>query len=176
MRRPPPVGLRHERTIQVAKRHTVPAFYRSLIPLPELPSVLATAWLVALVEGTCAEALRPYLSPGESSVGVAVTISHVAPTPPGLSVTARIVLTKIDGRRLTFAADCFDSVEYVGSASHERAVIDVGRFDGRLKSKGSSLASKESWSSSVKARAQERGPDNRTNRRRLEDDSAQPQR
>jgi fluoroacetyl-CoA thioesterase len=139
----PPLGLRHERTVLVAQRHTVPAFYRNLIPLPELPSVLATAWLVALVEGTCAEALRPYLSPGESSVGVAVAISHVAPTPAGLSVTARIVLTKIDGRRLTFSADCFDNVEYVGSALHERMLIDVGRFDGRLRSKRSKHPSAE---------------------------------
>jgi fluoroacetyl-CoA thioesterase len=141
MRVPPPLGLRHERTIEVSRRHTVPAFYRNLIPLPELPAVLATAWLVALVEGTCAEALRAYLSPGESTVGVSVAITHIAPTPPGLAVTARIVLTRIDGGRLTFSADCFDSVEYIGSAVHERAVIDLGRFDRRLTGKRSKAAS-----------------------------------
>jgi fluoroacetyl-CoA thioesterase len=120
---------------------TVPRTYARLIPVPEIPPALATAWLVAMVEGTAAELLRPFLAPGESTVGVSIWITHTSPTPAGLDVTVRVRLVEVDGRRLTFDADCWDAIEAIGHAHHERMVIDVERFTARLRRKASAARS-----------------------------------
>jgi fluoroacetyl-CoA thioesterase len=118
----------------------VPGFYERIIPLPELPEVLATAWLVALIEGTCADALRPFLQDDETSVGVSVAIDHIAPTPAGFDVTARVHLDTRDGRRVTFNAECVDNAEVVAKATHKRIIIDKARFADRVHAKQSGVA------------------------------------
>ena len=132
---PPPVGQSHERTIRIDARRTVPRTYSDLIPVPEIPPALATAWLVAMVEGTAAELIRPFLTPGESTVGVSISLPHTSPTPIGLEVTVRVRLVEVHGRRLVFDAECEDTIEPIGHARHERIAIDVERFTARLSRK-----------------------------------------
>ena len=67
-----------------------------------MPPVLATACMVGFVETTCMEALVPYLAPGQKTVGIHVDLSHVAATPVGMRVTARVELVAVEGRKLRF--------------------------------------------------------------------------
>src|SRR3982074_3018777 len=53
-----------------------------------MPDVFATAYLVALVEDTCIEALAPYVEAHERTVGTHVDVSHRAATPAGMRGTA----------------------------------------------------------------------------------------
>ena len=67
-----------------------------------MPRVLATGYMVGLFEWACIQALNPHLDwPREQTVGIHVNLSHVAATPPGLVVTVRGILEKVEGRKLT---------------------------------------------------------------------------
>jgi fluoroacetyl-CoA thioesterase len=100
-----------------------------------LPAVMATRVMVGMMELAAMEAIRPYLEPGESSVGIAMEINHVAATPPGHRVRAEAEVTKCEGRRLEFRVRAFDETEEIGSGTHRRAVIDYAKFNERLKPK-----------------------------------------
>ena len=41
----------------------------------------------------------PHLDAGEGSLGVHVDVSHLAATPPGLTVTVDVEVTAIEGKR-----------------------------------------------------------------------------
>ena len=94
--------------------------------------VLATPVLVGFMENVAHRMLAAHLPAGYSSVGAWVDIRHLAPTPVGDSVTVRAEITEVDGRRILFAIQAYDSIEKVGEARHQRAVIDVARFEQRL--------------------------------------------
>jgi predicted thioesterase len=93
--------------------------------------VLATPELIRLMEMAAVAALADHLPPGFTSVGVAVSIKHLAPTPVGLSVEARATLTEVQGRHLTFQVVAHDGVEEVGQGTHERVLVEVEGFAAR---------------------------------------------
>lgn len=98
-------------------------------------AVYATPSLVALMEKAAVACVEPYLAPGEASLGVHLEVSHTAATPPGQTVSARAVLTAVDGRKLTFAIEAQDAVEPIGKATHTRIVVDAARFKSKLAAK-----------------------------------------
>lgn len=93
-----------------------------------LVDVFSTPCLVLLMEGAAVAAIGDYLEPGETTVGTVVNIRHLAPTPPGLTVTATARLTEIDGRRLVFQVEADDGVDKVGEGTHERFVVRAEKF------------------------------------------------
>jgi predicted thioesterase len=97
--------------------------------------VFATPAMVSLIERTCVELMAPHLPPGRSSVGVAISVRHLAATPMGMKVRARVEVTAVDGGTVQFSAEVFDEVEKVGEGEHRRAVIDVERFLRRVRAK-----------------------------------------
>ncbi|MCC6177877.1 MAG: thioesterase family protein [Chloroflexi bacterium] len=93
--------------------------------------VFATPALVLLIERAAIAAIDGALDEGQGSVGAALDVKHLAPTPLGLSVTARAELVAVDGRRLTFQVSALDEVEQVASGTHERVIVDLSRFNAR---------------------------------------------
>lgn len=128
-------GLRHTQVITVDDTLTVPAVSAAFTGFIDMPAVFATAFLVGFVEWVCIEALRPYLAAHQRTVGTHVDMSHIAPTPVGMQVTAEVELLSVVGRRLRFRVECRDPVEMIGSGYHERAVIDGQKFQDRLRLK-----------------------------------------
>jgi fluoroacetyl-CoA thioesterase len=100
-----------------------------------MPPVLATPWLLAILETAAIEALSPHLDAGEASVGVAFDFEHLAPTPCGDVVAATAKVTAVDGKRVTLELEASDSREPIARGRHVRAVIDLDRFRQRLKEK-----------------------------------------
>ncbi|MEA4894031.1 MAG: thioesterase family protein [Oscillospiraceae bacterium] len=91
--------------------------------------VLATPFLIALVEDACNSSLLPHLEKGYASVGVHVDIFHTAATPIGHRVWVESELTEIDGRKVTFSVTAFDDVNgEVGFGTHERFIVNLERF------------------------------------------------
>ena len=129
------VGLRHSQTIMVDDQLVVPAVSPAFTGFADMPPVFATALLVGFVEWTCIEALRPFLSPDQKTVGVHVDLSHSAATPVGIAVTAEVELTGIEGRRLRFKVICRDEAELISEGHHDRFIIDAERFMARLAGK-----------------------------------------
>ena len=102
---------------------------------PSLPAVLATPVLVMAMENAALKAVEAYLDPGESALGTRIDVSHVAPTPLGMVVSAKAKVTRVDGRRLEFNVSARDEVEEVGRGTHQRVIVDRARLAKRLDAK-----------------------------------------
>ena len=122
-------GIEHELRFRVPRSKTVPALYPESEEFRTMPEVFATGYLVGLLEWACIQAVNPYLDwPREQTLGTHVNVSHEAATPPGLEVTVRAKLTKVDGRRLVFSVQATDGVDIISRGTHERFVVDAERF------------------------------------------------
>ncbi len=99
---------------------------------PDAPSMYSTPSMIALIEATCVRLISRYVDAGEQSVGFHIDVRHLAPTPVGKKVTAKVSLREINGRRLKFDVECWneDGVK-IGEGLHERAIIDIARFAGQ---------------------------------------------
>jgi fluoroacetyl-CoA thioesterase len=127
MMRAIPVGAKGTYTLRVVPAHLANQFKDAA-----LPPVFATPMMVTAMENAALNAVRDYLDPGESAVGTAVTIRHLAATPVGHRVTAEAVVTKVDGRRIEFDVTARDEIEEIGNGTHERMVVDITRLVQRL--------------------------------------------
>ncbi len=129
-----------ETTLKVGMNNTVEAQSTEKTTAVEMKSgslkVLATPAMMCLMEQAAAELVDHNLPDDLTSVGIAVNISHKAPTPIGLTVRAEAVITKIDGRKITFDVKAFDDIDEIGSGTHERLIVNKEKFqakaDGKL--------------------------------------------
>jgi fluoroacetyl-CoA thioesterase len=129
-------GLTHEFRFTVPDGKTVPHLYPESASFQEMPRVLATGYLVGLMEWACIEAVKPYLDwPREQSLGTRVDFSHIAATPPGLTITVSVRLDRVEGRKLTFTVSAHDGIDTISEGTHERHVIDVERFNSKVAAK-----------------------------------------
>jgi fluoroacetyl-CoA thioesterase len=129
-------GIEHTFTFPITGAKTVPALYPESSEFQAMPDVLATGYMVGLIEWTCIQAVNPFLDwPEEQTVGTHINVSHMAATPPGLAVTAKAKLVKVDGRRLVFEVEAHDGIDLIARGQHERFVINKEKFDRKIKSK-----------------------------------------
>ncbi len=101
--------------------------------------VYATPKMVLLVERTCHDLVDTYLPEGHVTVGTEINLKHLAPTLIGDTVRIRVEITGLQGNRLTFRAELWNSEELIGEVEHHRAIIDVERFLNRVESKSSAI-------------------------------------
>ncbi len=102
---------------------------------PGAPAVLATPWLLYVMETAAYEAIRPHLDPGEASVGTGFEFEHLAATPPGDTVIANATVTAVKGNKVMLDFEARDSRELVARGKHVRAIVDLERFRKRLAKK-----------------------------------------
>jgi predicted thioesterase len=102
--------------------------------------VLSTPQMIGFMERVSRDLLLDMLEPGKDSVGTVVNVRHLAAAPMGTEVTFRARLIAVDGRRATFEVEAFDAVEKIGEGTHERFIITVANFAGKMKSKLSKTA------------------------------------
>jgi predicted thioesterase len=98
--------------------------------------VFSTPNMVLLMEEAAMDALAPYITASQETVGSTVEIAHVAATPVGMQVTAIATVTGVDRRRISFEVEARDAVEVIGRGTHERFVIELEPFVARLEKKG----------------------------------------
>jgi fluoroacetyl-CoA thioesterase len=129
-------GLTHQFKFKIPPTKTVPHLYPESEMFQQMPDVLATGYLVGLMEWACIEALQPHLDwPREQSLGTRVDFSHLAATPPGLTVTVDVRLDGVEGRKLTFFLTAHDGVDKIAEGHHERFVTDAARFNAKIAEK-----------------------------------------
>ena len=128
--RPIPVGAKGTFTLRVMPAHLANQFKDGI-----LPQVFATPMMVTIMESAALNAIRDYLEPGESALGTMVNVKHLAATPVGHQVTATAEVTKVDGRRIEFNVSAHDEMEQIGSGTHERVLVNIGRLEKRLAAK-----------------------------------------
>ncbi len=124
-----PIGTSHESTVLVTDENAV-----SFLGV-EGARVLGTPYMIAHLEMTARDSVKPFLDEGYDTVGARVDVRHLAATPIGMSVTFRSEVTGVEDRRLHFKVEAFDQKEKIGEGTHERAIINVARFAARLQSK-----------------------------------------
>jgi fluoroacetyl-CoA thioesterase len=129
-------GLSYRHQFTISDNKTVPHLFPESDMFREMPAVLATGFMIGLLEWACIELLRPHLDwPAEQSLGTHVNFSHAAATPPGLTVTVDVKLESIDGRKLVFTAVAHDGIETISEGTHERVIVDAERFLSKLTAK-----------------------------------------
>ena len=97
--------------------------------------VFATPAMCALMEEAAQAAVQPYLEEGEGTVGIALSIT---PTPLGATVTAKAIVSAIEGRKITFDIEASDGVGIIGRGTHERFVINNEKFMAKVASRAKS--------------------------------------
>ena len=124
-----PLGAAATRSVVVTRDLTVAHYH------PGLPEAYGTPMLVYLMEIAAGEAIQPFLPEGWASVGVAVSIRHLAATPIGHTVAATATVIAVDDKTITFSVTAHDGTEPVGAGTHVRAPIELARFNKRLAEK-----------------------------------------
>jgi fluoroacetyl-CoA thioesterase len=130
-----PVGSKGSFSLVVSADHLANRFKDAM-----LPPVFATPMMVMMMENAALNAIKPYLDAAESCVGTKVNVAHLAATPVGMTVTAIAEVTAVDGRKIEFRIEASDGMDAIGVATHERMVIDRGKFAERLKIKANKAA------------------------------------
>jgi fluoroacetyl-CoA thioesterase len=125
-----PVGITGTSTLRVQPEHLANRFKDAI-----LPQVLATPVMILIMENAALNAIRPFLDAGESAVGTAVDVKHLAATPVGREVRATAEAIRVDGKRVDFKVSASDGIDEIGSGSHQRIVIDLRSFNERLAKK-----------------------------------------
>ena len=102
---------------------------------PGVQPVLSTPSLILWLEMASRKAAAPLLQQDEETVGTAMDLKHLAPTPLGMRVTLKTRIVEVAGRRIRFRLEAFDEVEKIAEGWHERARVSVPRFASYLESK-----------------------------------------
>ncbi|MCC6535151.1 MAG: thioesterase family protein [Burkholderiales bacterium] len=123
------VGLVGTAELLVGEEHTAPHVGSGQI------HVLATPVMVNLMEAAALAAAERFLPPGCQSLGTHLDVRHIAATPVGMRAGARAELTAIEGRKLVFRIEARDERELIGDGTHVRVVVNVDRFDQRIRHK-----------------------------------------
>lgn len=115
-------GLQYTATLTVNERNTAVTMGSGDMP------VLATPAMVALMENAAMSAVRDALPEGATTVGGHINVSHLKPSAIGQTVTAKALLTKVDGKKLFFHVSAFQGVTIIGEGEHLRFIVNREKF------------------------------------------------
>lgn len=126
-------GIQFEWRYTIPERATVPQLYHDTAFCLDMPDVLATGYMVGMMELACVHGMMPYVDwPREQSLGTMVSFQHLAPTPPGMTLRIKGEVLAVEGRRVRFKVEAWDDVARVCEGIHERCLIDPQRFKDKL--------------------------------------------
>lgn len=97
--------------------------------------VLATPQMIGWMEGVAVEAADHFLPEGYCTVGTAVDVRHLAPTPQGSTVTIRAVLVSQEDKLLTFEVTAEDAHGLIGQGTHQRYIVNLERFEAKARAR-----------------------------------------
>ena len=122
-------GLVGQAALVVGEDHTAPRVGSGRV------HVLATPVMINLIEAAALAAVEHLLPAGHQSLGTVLNVRHIAATPVGMRVVATAEVIEIDGRTIRFRVEARDEKELIGDGTHERVVVNVAKFDERLRRK-----------------------------------------
>lgn len=129
-------GMTFDFRYKVPEDKTVPHLFPDIPEAIAMPKVFATGFMVGLFEFTCIKAVNPFLDwPREMTVGTHINVSHLAATPPGMTITVKATLEKVEGRKLSFSIEAFDELDKISEGTHQRFIIHTASFNESVASK-----------------------------------------
>jgi fluoroacetyl-CoA thioesterase len=102
--------------------------------------VYSTPNLVRDIEHTCRDLILEHGDAGEDSVGIEVSLQHLAPTLPGMMAEITVTVSAVEGRKVTFDVAAKDNLEAISAGTHSRFVVDKAKTVERLKAKAAKFA------------------------------------
>jgi fluoroacetyl-CoA thioesterase len=124
-----PTGLTGTAEMVVGEQHTAPRVGSGRI------RVLATPVMINLIEAAALAAVEQSLPEQHQSLGTRLDVSHVAATPVGMRVRATAEVVGVEGRTIRFKVRAEDEHDLIGEGTHERVVVNLARFDERVREK-----------------------------------------
>lgn len=88
--------------------------------------VLATPQMIAWMEQAACLCLD--LEEGQTSVGIAMNVSHDAPSPLGAEITIQATLTEQKGRILQYDVVANQGQTCIGKGKHTRCIVNSEKF------------------------------------------------
>ena len=83
-------GMTFEFSYPVPENRTVPHLFPDIEEGAVMPKVLATGYMVGLMEFACIKFINPHIDwPRQQTVGIHINVSHTAATPPGMTVVIK---------------------------------------------------------------------------------------
>ena len=122
-------GVTGQAELVVGEEHTAPHVGSGRV------RVLATPVMINLIEAAALAAVEHLLPAGHQSLGTLLNVRHTAATPVGMRVVASAEVTAVEGRTIRFRVEARDEIEPIGDGTHERVIVNVAKFDERLRRK-----------------------------------------
>jgi fluoroacetyl-CoA thioesterase len=122
-------GLFGSAELMVGEEHTAPRVGSGMV------HVLATPVMISLIEAAALAAIEQLLPIGYQSLGTRLDVRHIAATPVGMKVFASVTVEAVSGRTVRFKVEARDEKELIGDGTHERVVVNVAKFDARIRKK-----------------------------------------
>jgi fluoroacetyl-CoA thioesterase len=104
--------------------------------------VYATPSMILDIEHTCRELILQHADAGEDSVGIDVSVKHLAASLPGMTVEITAKVIAVEGRKVTFEISARDELDAISTGTHARYVVDIAKTIERIKAKAAKLATK----------------------------------
>jgi predicted thioesterase len=123
------IGARSELSFIVEPARTID------FGVPELPPVLSTPALLWYLEQAAITAALPALEADEITLGIHVTIDHLAPTPIGRTVICQARIVNVEGAVISCQVEARDETEIIARGYHKRRIVNVGKFAQRVRRK-----------------------------------------
>ena len=101
----------------------------------QFPRVFSTSRMIALMECAAAKAMKSILQPSELSVGLAINVTHISPSPVLMDVYAIATFMKAEKNQYYFKVEAFDSDGLIGSGTHVRAIVDALKLEAKAQQK-----------------------------------------
>jgi len=115
-------GLQYTAMQKVMKKDTASEYGSGFV------EVFATPAMIALMENAALKTVLPHLPKGYNTVGFAINIKHLKPTPVGMEVQCTARLISIEGKKLSFEVEAFDQEGKIGAGTHIRYIINNKKF------------------------------------------------
>ena len=113
---------------------------RTISFMGEAARTYATPSMISDIEYTCRNLILDHADAGEDSVGMEVTVMHLAPTLKGMTAEVTVRISAIEGRKVSFEVSVRDELDQVGVGSHTRFIVEKAKTLERLKAKAERLA------------------------------------
>ena len=119
-------GLKGVAQTIVNEENSAERFAKPMVP------AFATPMLVSLMDLAAINSVKDHLPEGYISVATKISVTHLAATPLGMTVTTEATLIDIFQNRLTFEVIAFDEMEKIGEGTVERYIIDLEKFTKKM--------------------------------------------
>lgn len=121
-------------------RHIVIDRPRTIDFMGEAGRVYGTPYMIMDIEETCRQLILQHADAGEDSVGIDVSVKHLAASLPGMTAEISVKVISVEGRKVAFEISANDGLDTISSGTHARFVVDVAKTAERLKAKAAKLA------------------------------------